>query len=225
MKNVLYIVMPLSLVFLSLLFIYFKSKINNIKTIAIVNLIFLYLFSTDIGTKMISDENYKDINNKNLSCDVVTVLGGNMIERLFVAAIIQKKFNIDLIASGGVVINNLSEAELYKNYLVSLGVESNKIILENNSKNTFENAKYSSEIIKENGYSDICLVTSTSHINRSKWSFKQFNMNVKAVFINNSKDMSYKSFIPSAKSLYLNTMYIYEYIGIMYYKVEYGEKE
>jgi uncharacterized SAM-binding protein YcdF (DUF218 family) len=222
MKNILYLIMPLSLVFFIFIFIFIKCKKKEIKKLIFLFLIIIYLFSTEIGTKILSNNNYTNIKDKSLLCDAVVILGGNVIERLFVSILLQKRFNTEIIVSGGIVLsNNLTEAEIYYEYLLSFGVQSTKIILEKNSRNTFENAKYTSKIIKENNYKNVCLVTSLSHINRSLWSFNQFNINIQPVFIENKRSTNIKSFMPNSKALYINTVYLKEYIGQLYYKLKY----
>ena len=74
-----------------------------------------------------------------------------------------------IIVSGGKGNNEkISEAEAMKRYIVEKGIEENKIILEDNSKNTYENLKYSKEkinkIYKENDKYKIAVISSDFHI-------------------------------------------------------------
>ena len=45
----------------------------------------------------------------------------------------------------------ISEAEAMQNYLVEKGVDSNRIIIEDKSENTFQNIKYSCQQLEESG--------------------------------------------------------------------------
>ena len=61
-----------------------------------------------------------------------------------------------------------SEAEAMQKYLVKQGIEKNQIIIENKSSNTYENIKYSKEIIdNKNKKARICFSTTNYHVFRS----------------------------------------------------------
>lgn len=93
-------------------------------------------------------------------------------ERCFYAYGLFQKGNGDLfLLSGGMVNTNsgISEAQAMKNYLISFGVDEKQILLEENSKNTYENAKFCAEILKKLDYEKLILVSSSYHIYR--WYF------------------------------------------------------
>ncbi|NLL56639.1 MAG: YdcF family protein [Clostridiales bacterium] len=73
--------------------------------------------------------------------------------------------------SGGVANKKakISESEAMQNYLVSLGVLPKDIIMEKQSKNTYENAKFCAEILSKLQYNKLILVSSSYHIYR--WYF------------------------------------------------------
>ena len=63
--------------------------------------------------------------------------------------------NAKCIASGGKGSDeNISEAECIKEYLVDMGIDENRILIENKSVNTNENISFSAEIIKKNGLNE-----------------------------------------------------------------------
>lgn len=69
------------------------------------------------------------------------------------------------------------EADLTANYLKTIGIPDSCILVENNSKNTVENAKFSLDLIKKiQPHASILVITSAWHIPRSKMIFdKTFN--------------------------------------------------
>ena len=69
------------------------------------------------------------------------------------------------IASGGQGSDeNISEAECIKQYLVDMGIDENRIFIENRSVNTNENIRFSAEIIKQNGLNEnMAIVTDGFH--------------------------------------------------------------
>lgn len=67
---------------------------------------------------------------------------------------------------------SISEAQAMKRYLLEKGIEENRLLLEDNSKNTMENFKFSKEVIEEHsGKSldkvNIKVITSNYHVFRS----------------------------------------------------------
>ena len=53
------------------------------------------------------------------------------------------------------------------------GVEESEILLEENAKNTQQNAEFTAEIIKKNGFKRVILVTSPYHQNRAFLEFRK----------------------------------------------------
>jgi len=65
-----------------------------------------------------------------------------------------------------------SEAEAMRRFMVALGVPEQVILLEQQSRNTTQNAEYSAEILAEQGVNRILLVTSAYHMPRAKGLFQ-----------------------------------------------------
>jgi len=91
---------------------------------------------------------------------------------------VQNSTECNVIVSGGDASKNgESEAEVYKSYLLDLGVEAKDIIEESKSMNTWQNAQLASEIIKTKSYDSVVLVTSGLHLQRSESYFSHFGVN------------------------------------------------
>lgn len=60
-----------------------------------------------------------------------------------------------------------TEAEGMANYLESKGVPRSAMLLENNATSTYENLKFSQEIMKEKGLKSVIIITHTYHGNRA----------------------------------------------------------
>jgi uncharacterized SAM-binding protein YcdF (DUF218 family) len=73
------------------------------------------------------------------------------------------------VVSGGQGIDEeFSEAQVMKSYLVSLGIDGNRIYMEDKSTSTWENMQFTAEIIEKNGLStDIVIATQEFHQFRS----------------------------------------------------------
>ena len=66
-----------------------------------------------------------------------------------------------------------------KNYLIEQGIEKNKIIIEDKSKNTYENIKFSKNIIKEKN--NIAFSTTNYHVFRAGVIASKQNIEVEGI--------------------------------------------
>lgn len=73
-----------------------------------------------------------------------------------------------LILSGGIVYDDVTMAELMKNHAMKLGVPEEKILIDDKASTTHENAEFTKEVIEENNFKSIIVVTSEYHSRRSK---------------------------------------------------------
>jgi uncharacterized SAM-binding protein YcdF (DUF218 family) len=85
---------------------------------------------------------------------------------------LNKHNNTKVIVSGGQGYGeNITEAEAMKKYLVSSGIDANRIIEENRSTSTMENFRFSKEILKKESKGNtqiIMVITSDFHMLRAK---------------------------------------------------------
>ncbi len=127
------------------------------------------------------------------SYDVAIVLGGfsglnkrnNEIQlnghsdRLFQALSLYRQGRVKkiLITSGNasLVNNEVKEADLVKKFLHQICIPDSAVLIENQSRNTIENAKFSLALIKKTMHNaKIVVVTTAWHIPRAKVIFKRF---------------------------------------------------
>ena len=123
---------------------------------------------------MIATE-FKSIGNSNM--DYIIVLGAQVREdgpsivlryRLDTAIdYLKENPNTICIVSGGQGANEpFSEAEGMSEYLLKNGIDKSRIILENESRNTVENIKYS-KLLMEESYESVGIVTNNFHVFRA----------------------------------------------------------
>jgi uncharacterized SAM-binding protein YcdF (DUF218 family) len=121
-----------------------------------------------------------------------------------------------LIVSGGDTQDRgHSEAEIYAKRLREIGVKADDIILETASKNTWENARYSSQLLS--GYDRVYLVTSGIHLRRSILYFQHFGIGarpVRADYLNAARGWQ-----PNAFNVLLTTAAMHEYVGVWRYHI------
>ena len=76
----------------------------------------------------------------------------------------------------------ISEAEAMKNYMLEQGIDEDKIIVENKSKNTFENIKFSNKLISEKiENAKIAFSTTNYHVFRAGTIARNQNINIEGI--------------------------------------------
>ena len=93
------------------------------------------------------------------------------LDQTYLAAIANPDAKI--IVSGGVQKSGVTESYLMKKWLIDKGIIADRILIEDKSKDTVDNALNSVEILKVNNAKNIILITSASHIRRAKTIFEE----------------------------------------------------
>ncbi|MEW6108970.1 MAG: YdcF family protein [Nitrospirota bacterium] len=107
--------------------------------------------------------------------DVIVVLAGEETERVeYGVGLFKEGWSRKdrIIMAGGPVVWKYSWASLMKKHAEHLGLAEKVILLEDKSRSTEEDAKFTKEILSRNGYKSIILVTSPYH---SKRAYKIFS--------------------------------------------------
>lgn len=90
--------------------------------------------------------------------------------------------NINLvIVTGAAVYNKFVEAIVMKRYLIANGIDKNKIRLETKARNTIENAKFSTNILRNLKIKNVVVITSEYHQKRAKKIFDCYEINCAVV--------------------------------------------
>ena len=190
-KILIFILQPIIWIFVTLLFAVFSKNQGLRKKLLVIAVSLLFIFSNRflVGKAYNFYEASYPVEKK---YDIGILLGGfskstkgdqlavnergdRLIQAiyLFKTGIIKK-----ILVSGGsgkLIGKESIEAELAWKYLKSIGVPDSSILIENKSKNTIENAKFSAELVNKNHFDPSVLVmTSAWHIPRSKMIFDKF---------------------------------------------------
>jgi uncharacterized SAM-binding protein YcdF (DUF218 family) len=114
-----------------------------------------------------------------------------------------------------------SEAELMAELLLEIGVEENDILVEPKSRNTFENARNTAELLHQRGLDRILLSTSALHMPRAMACFEKTGLDVVPVpadvLIDVQARRDFLDFLPDVQALAESTAVLKEYLGVMYY--------
>lgn len=153
---------------------------------------------------------------------------------LYAAKLYQNGAAPFIIASGGNVefssARGETPAQEMKDLLLLIGIPEEAIWLQPSSQNTYEDALYSAEILKENGIQEIILVTSAIHMPRSLALFEKQGIDVipapvdftiteqnwHAVF-KPDLDEFFIQLLPNSSALGLTTSVLKEYLGMLVY--------
>ena len=155
-------------------------------------------------------------------------------DRVLYAAKVFKEGKAPYILSSGGVLDWVeaprSPAEDMAELLEMMGVPGEAIWLQGRSRNTYEDAVYSAEILREKGVQHILLITSASHMPRSVKLFEAQGLEVTPLPVD--YDLTYEDWqgliqrdwraqlvglLPSAENMTLNSRLLKEYIGMLVY--------
>ena len=189
-----------------------------------------YFFSTGAGLYLLPRE--APSRDATATPQAIVVLGGGQVSsflRTYQAFLLWEDKKIPLILSGGKIEEGSknSEAEIMKELLISWKVKEEDIYLEPVSRTTWENALYTTEILREKGWQTFYLVTSEIHLKRACFSFHHFYpeahiIPVSADPLYNFSAFSWMDFLPSGEAFSAWEDIIHEYIGYLFYRVVYS---
>lgn len=126
--------------------------------------------------------------------------------------------NCTIIISGGDALSKAkSEAEVYQNELNNIGINNADIILESRSLNTYQNAEFTSDIIKSKNFDNIILDTSGIHMKRALLYFSHFSIYPTPAI---SDYMEPEIFISTfGYNMAISDFALHEYAGIIRYYI------
>ena len=118
--------------------------------------------------------------------------------------------------------SDIPEAGSIQTLLEEWGVPGASIIAEAASRNTYENAVFTRQVLAEHGLQRVLLVTSALHMPRALATFR--SAGIDAVPAATDFTVTYKDqrtvidFLPDAEALSRTTYAIKEYVGYVYYR-------
>ncbi len=147
------------------------------------------------------------------------------LERLRYGVYLHRRAELPLLVSGGSVGGEkISEAELMQqvleqDYMLAANWQ------EKYSRNTFENALESAELLRAASIEHVILVTHGYHMRRAIWSFEQMGVKVTAAPMGlttlGRRGRTVHAYLPSAWGLYLSSLALREHLGYLWYQLAY----
>jgi len=145
------------------------------------------------------------------------------LERLRYAAFLQQQTGLPLLVTGGNPRGEASsEADLMQHTLINT-YKSRARWLDKKSRNTWENAGFSWEILEKEGIERIYLVTHAYHMVRSKTVFHNAGFDVipAPLGFRSQEIVSLLSFLPNAGAVHHSKIALHELIGQLWYMLRY----
>ena len=130
-----------------------------------------------------------------------------------------------LIISGGdgsLTQHRKAEALILKDFAVQWGLTEKQVLVEHTSRNTYENAVLTAELLKSHRLNRLLLVTSAFHMLRSSGCFNKAGLKVDVYPVDyrgQSEVADFRGFLPSSNSLAKTNLVIHEVVGIIAYWV------
>lgn len=227
--------LPLVIALLLLLLGIFLRKRGSGKILLIMCLVWLYLSGTGVFAKWLVtplEQPVKIVDRHQiLRHRAIVVLGAGEVKSPFVTQMgtlgfarvlealriyrIAKLYNVDytiFLCGGDTNHSGYTEAELFKQKLIELGVPKRLIVTENRSKNTFENAKFVKKLLKQRHFSEVLLVTGALHMKRAQQYFDYFDIDTIAA----PSDFLYPSntLLPIGYNIAIQDFAMHEYMGM-----------
>jgi uncharacterized SAM-binding protein YcdF (DUF218 family) len=172
--------------------------------------------------------------------DAIVVLGGSVsprsstvehlelngsVERLVAAARLQRAGIAPKVlftgGSGDIADQTKKEAPFAAAMLKLLGVSETSLILESESRNTYENATLSKPLLDAVGAKRVVLVTSAWHMRRSAAIFRKAGYDFVPYAADSVIEPSTfpRSLVPEAEALELSTRLLTEFVGLTAYRI------
>ena len=239
-----FIIKPTFWIFLLIIYsLYFKK---SRKKILIISAFLFWFFSNEFIVNQVYnywEDSPKSISEMDQNYDYGVVLGGfsgydkkkNRVEfndcgdRLFYAIQLFHSGKIkNILVSGGngqLLNNGHMESEWSKDFLIKCGIPKKNILIENKSRNTWENALYTSKFFKNKKNKKILLITSAWHMKRAMFCFDKNNIKVDSFSTDYTKgdikiNLEYL-IMPNSTSLVRWETLIKEMIGNIVYRIKF----
>ncbi|WP_197439782.1 YdcF family protein [Calycomorphotria hydatis] len=150
--------------------------------------------------------------------DEITFLRCNKGAQLY-----REGFATPIIVSGGIVdtaIETTPRAIVMRELLLNMGIPDEDIIMEPDSRDTFENAVLSANILHDRGEDTVILVTTATHLYRASLCFQKQGIDVIPVGCDyQARKFRWRvqAFLPSQHAAVTNNRALHEIIGLCWY--------
>jgi uncharacterized SAM-binding protein YcdF (DUF218 family) len=215
-----------------------RQKSGRPSIALIVTTVILYLSSNSlISNFLIHSLEYRYQPPRPVRGDVIIMLGGGATldtpnlhgrghlsgpaaNRLLTCLQLYQELKAPLVLSGGQVTETTGvEAEIARRILLETGIPADRILIENKSRNTTENARYTKKLLQKYHFRRPILVTSAFHMPRAVKQFQKSGVKVLPCPTDYLTRPSYRfewaNLIPSAGAMGETSVALKEYLGLL----------
>jgi uncharacterized SAM-binding protein YcdF (DUF218 family) len=175
------------------------------------------------------------------TADVIVLLGGGTIQgvsdltgtatptpmmmgRIVTAVRLYRQTKLPIIVTGGRRSEaDISEAHVAARFMMNLGIPEEAIITEDMARDTFENARFTAAICRQEGFTCPIVLTTAYRLKRALIAFDAVGMPATPFpanfFANDHQSGRWCRLLPQASSLDLTACALHEYLGIWYYQL------
>jgi uncharacterized SAM-binding protein YcdF (DUF218 family) len=128
-----------------------------------------------------------------------------------------------IVGGSGDLFDRRSEASLLRTFALEFGLSEEQVLTEEVSRNTYENAVMTTEIMRAGQYRDLVLITSALHMYRAAAAFHKqglFPDLYPVDFQSRGGKIHLFDFLPSAGTLATMTEVIHELLGVVMYRLQ-----
>lgn len=246
-KILFFLITPVVWVFGLLVYALLSKNIKRKKRALIAAIVLFYFFSNSFILDEVSRawevpaSRYEDLK----VYDAGIVLGGLLnydenldriqfyrgADRLFQAVELYKTGNIKKIffvgGSGSIEFAHIKEGVFVRRYLLTLGIPEEDIWIENESRNTHENALFAKEFLEKNSYmaGNYLLITSAHHMRRSLACFNKVGVKVTPYSVDRKASPHRRYaldhlFVPDVEAIIWWDAILHEWVGLAVYKMK-----
>ncbi len=149
------------------------------------------------------------------------VIGPTTMQRLRYAALLQRRTQLPMLVSGGVPRRNAPTLASMMQWTAKNELSAEAVWREERSADTRENARYSAELLKQNGVKKVLLVTSAWHMPRAIDCFRRAGIEAIAAPTGFRGEIfaSWTSFVPHWNGLRDTCLAMHEWGGRVVYAV------
>ena len=233
---------PLSWVFILLIIVFFLKTKKWKKRLIYTSVVVLYLFSNNYifylaaskwyikPVKLETHQQFKYAivlgGMANFDEEVKRIKFSESADRLMQAIHLYKTNHIEKIlisgGSGSIFYPEMIESEIVRTYLIQIGIPECDILIENKSKNTWQNASFTAKLLDNN--KNYLLISSSIHMRRATACFKKAGIKTQP-YPSNQLDSSFKYspgslLLPNASILSSWELLIHEIAGYFIYWIK-----
>lgn len=202
---------------------YVKSRKRTIKIAAAVLVVYLVLFYSPLVWILASP---LEISQAPRKAGAIVVFGGGVgetgspgkstIERArYSVDLFEKGYSKTIIFSSGYTFGSYDDASNMKLFAMSMGIPEENIVLEKKAGSTYENVKFTTEILRKKGINSILLVSAVYNTRRAALVYGTIAKDIKVTYCSVPKGQFYAKRIPIGLEQIRGILH--EYLGILYY--------